>query len=190
MASGERTAMTELFGELKKRWGWLLGFGILSVILGLVGLSMAALLTLASVMFYGVILLIDGGLQFIQSFQSTGWKAKLWYVLISLLYVLGGIVVVRNPVLASSILTLFLAGALTAIGIVRIIMAVQMRGAPGWIWILVCGLAALTIGIMIFARWPVSGLLVIGTFISIELIVNGWSAITVALAARQASRVG
>jgi uncharacterized membrane protein HdeD (DUF308 family) len=178
---------SEHFGQLGRRWRWLLGFGILSVVLGMIGLSMAAILTLASVVFYGIILLVDGGIQLLQSFQSSGWKAKLWHILISVLYVVGGIIVVRNPILASSILTLSLAGVITAVGLMRIGMAINMKGALGWVLVLIGGILALSLGIMIFARWPASSLVVIGTFISIELIINGWSAMTVAFAARSAT---
>jgi uncharacterized membrane protein HdeD (DUF308 family) len=149
---------------------------------------MATFLTLASVVFYGVILLADGVVQFAQSFQSAAWKAKLWHILISLLYVFGGIIVIRNPILASGILTLLLAGAITAIGLMRIVMAINMKGALGWMWVLIGGVLALVLGILIFAKWPASSLVVIGTFISIELIINGWSAVTVALAAKQVAK--
>jgi len=185
MSNGERAA---IFGELAKGWKWLLAFGVLSVILGVVGLGMAVFITLASMVFYGVILLVDGGVQLVHSFKCAGWKAKLWHVIISLLYVAGGIIVVRNPVLASSILTLLLAGVITGVGIMRIVMALQMKGSPGWAWILIGGVLALILGILIFAKWPASSLVVIGTFISIELIINGWSAVTVALAAKQVSK--
>ena len=189
MSNGESAMVpAEHFGELGNRWKWLLGFGVVTVVLGLIGLGMATFLTLASVVFYGIILLADGIVQFVQSFQSAGWKAIVWHILISLLYVFGGIIVIRNPVLASGILTLMLAGAITAIGLMRIVMAIQMKGALGWAWVLIGGVLALVLGILIFARWPASSLIVIGTFISIELIINGWSAITVALAAKQAAR--
>jgi uncharacterized membrane protein HdeD (DUF308 family) len=179
---------SEHFGRLATYWKWLLGFGILTLVLGVLGLGMVAFLTLASVVFYGVILIVDGGIQFLQSFQAGAWKAKLWHVVISLLYLFGGIIVVRNPILASSILTLLLAAAITAIGLMRIVMAIQMRGALGWGWVMTGGVLALILGILIFAKWPASSLVVIGTFISIELILNGWAAVTVALAAKQATR--
>ena len=166
--SGSAMFPIEHFGELGKRWKWLLGFGVLTTVAGLIGLGVATFITLASVVFYGVILLAGGVVQFVQSFQSAGWKAKLWHILISLLYIFGGIVVIRNPILASSILTLMLAGAITAIGLMRIIMAVNMKGAFGWSWVLTGGILALLLGILIFARWPASSLIVIGTFISIE----------------------
>ena len=43
---------------------------------------------------------------------------------------------------------------------------------------------------MIVLQWPVSGLWVIGLFVAIELILNGWSYVFVALAARKAAEAG
>jgi uncharacterized membrane protein HdeD (DUF308 family) len=188
VSNGEnKTALDHVFGEIRDNWGWLLSFGILSVSLGVIGLGMAAFITLASMVFYGIVLLIGGAAQFGHSFKASGWKAKLWHMLISLFYVIAGVVVIRNPVLASGLLTLFLAGAITAVGVARVIMAWQMKGTVGWGLILLGGVMALVLGIMIFTHWPSSSLVVIGLFISIELIANGWSAITVALAAKRAS---
>ena len=38
------------------------------------------------------------------------------------------------------------------------------------------------------AQWPLSGFFVIGLFIAIELLANGWSYIFIAQAARSASK--
>jgi uncharacterized membrane protein HdeD (DUF308 family) len=50
------------------------------------------------------------------------------------------------------------------------------------------GLVSILLGAMIVLQWPVSGLWVIGLFVAIELILNGWSYVFVALAARKAGR--
>ena len=175
-----------LFGELQKNWGWLLALGILSIILGTIGLGMTFGLTLASVMFFGALLLVGGIIQLIESFKCKGWKSFFWHILIALLYVLGGIIIMVDPVMASSVLTLMLAGVLIAVGIVRIIIAFQHRGTLGWFWALVGGLVSLLLGGMIIAEWPASGLWVIGLFVAIELIFNGWSYVFIALAAKNA----
>jgi uncharacterized membrane protein HdeD (DUF308 family) len=179
---------SEVFGELQKNWGLLLVFGILLVVLGIIGLGMAVFLTLASVMFYGIMLLIGGAAQLGQSFKSAGWNAKLWHLMIALLYVLAGMVVIRNPLLASGLLTFILASAFVGVGLFRIFMAIQMRGTAGWILLLIGGVLALVLGIWMFAKISALSLVIIGLFISIELIANGWSAITVAIAAKAASR--
>jgi len=177
---------SNLFGEVQKNWGWLLGLGILSVILGTIGLGMTFLLTVAGVLLFGVLFLIGGGLQFIQAFKCKGWKGVVWHVIIALLYLAAGVVVIRNPLGASAILTLMLAFTLIVVGVVRIVMAVQMRGAKKWIWPLLGGIISILLGAIIIAEWPVSGLWVIGLFIAIELIVNGFTYILVALAAKGA----
>ena len=190
MAQGESSAIgapAGAFGALTKNWGWLLVLGIVFIVLGTIGLGMLFALTMVSVLFFGVLMLIGGGVQFVDAFKCAGWKSVVWHVLMAILYVLGGIVVIIDPVLASVVITLILAGTITGAGIVRLIIALQHRDSKGWGWALVSGIISIILGIMIFARWPVSGLWIIGLFVAIEMIINGWSYIFLALAAKNAS---
>ena len=186
--AGEVLASSEgvVFGEVQRNWGWLLALGVLFLILGIVGLGMTFALTMASVLFFGVLILIGGGLQLFESFKCKGWKSRLWHVIIAVLYILVGIEIVTNPMFASAVLTLLLAFGIIAVGIVRIIMAIQMRAFKGWIWPLLGGIISLLLGVMIASRWPVSGLWVIGLFVAIEMLAHGWSYIFIALAAKSA----
>ena len=185
MADSNSDVREAMFGDLKKNWGWMLAGGIIMLILGTIGLGMTFTLTVVSVMYIGVLMLIGSGVQIMDAFQCKGWKSVLWHVLIALLYLGAGIIIISDPLMASALMTLLIAGALIAIGVMRIIVAFQMRGISGWIWTLIAGIAAILLGVMIFAKWPVSGLWVIGMFVAIELIFNGWSNITIALAAKQ-----
>ncbi len=182
----EFNPVQEMFGEVQANWGWLLALGIVFVILGFIGLGMTFAVTMASVLMYGVLLLIGAGAQFVDAAKCKGWKGIIWHVLIALLYVVAGIVVIQNPLAASAILTLMLAGALIVVGVARGIMAIQMRAASNWLWPFLGGLVSIILGCIIMAHWPVSGLWVIGLFVSIELMVHGWSYIFVALSAKSA----
>ena len=177
-----------VLGDLAHNWGWLLAQGILLVVLGTIGLGMTIWLTLASVFIFGVFLLIGGGVQIFQTFKCRGWGSILWHGLIAVLYVLAGISVMSDPLAASTLFTLLLAGALVGIGVVRLVMAFQLRGAKNWFWPLIGGIAAIVLGFMILARWPVSGLWVIGLFVAIEMIFGGWTYIFIALGARELAR--
>jgi uncharacterized membrane protein HdeD (DUF308 family) len=193
MSSNNQAALTSvqdtMFGALKKNWGWLLALGITSIVLGTLGFYMTFAFTLTSVLFFGVLLLVGGVFQLAQAFTCKGWKAVLWHVLIGLLYVAAGIDIIADPVRASAVLTLVLAGILIAVGVSRIIMSFQIRAAvDGWYWSLLSGVISIVLGGMIIAQWPESGLWVIGLFVAIELVFNGWSTIFVALAARRAAR--
>jgi len=176
-----------MFGQLKLRWGWLLALGFLSLILGTIGLGMDVLMTVVSVQFFGILLLVGGAVQLANAFQCGGWKSKIWQVLIALLYLAAGIVCITDPIGASGFLTLGLAGILIGIGVMRIIMAIQHKDHKGWWLVLLAGVLALVLGGMIVAHWPSSALWVIGLFVSIELIFNGWSMVFLAMAARAAA---
>ena len=177
------------FGALKKNWGWLLALGLVSIALGTLGFYRAFAFTLTSVWFFGVLLLVGGMFQLAHAVTCKGWKSVLWHVLIALLYVAAGIDIIADPVRASAVLTLVLAGILIAVGLFRIVMAFQLRGAvEGWYWSLLSGLVSIVLGGMIIARWPDSSLWVIGLFVAIELVFNGWAMIFVALAARKAAQ--
>ena len=167
--------------DLKRSWGWLLGLGILFVILGSIGLGMVVGLTLASVFFIGVLLLVAGVSQIIDVFKSKEWRGVLWHALIAVLYVFGGGVVIYDPILASTVITALLAWMLIIIGITRLIMASALRDASGWGWIVFAGITAIILGILILLQWPYSGMWILGLFIAIELLVNGWTYIFVAL---------
>jgi len=187
-ASSQAMAPIPVLGDLVHNWGWLLALGILLVVLGTIGLGMTIWLTLASVFIFGLFLLIGGGVQIFQTFKCKGWQSILWHALIAVLYVLIGLDIMADPLAASTLFTLLLAGALMGIGVVRLIIAFQLRGHKNWFWPLIGGIAAIVLGVIILARWPVSGLWVIGLFVAIEMIFSGWSAIFIALAAKEVGR--
>src|SRR5262249_5435207 len=108
MSTAAAPAAVGLFGDLRRNWGWLLAVGILAIALGTLGLGRELLLTLAGVLFYGWLILIEGVIQAVQSFQCRGWRSVLWHALVAVLHVVAGLVMIRDPLLASAVLTLFL----------------------------------------------------------------------------------
>lgn len=177
-----------VFGEASKNWVWLLFLGILFIILGVIGLGRLFALSLAGAMFFGVLIIIGGMAQFVEAVKCTGWKSLAYHVLIGVLYMVGGVFVIWNPLAAKLLLTWVLATVFIMVGIIRVIMAFQMRDTGSWFVPLLGGIVSIVLGGLIMAKWPLSGLFVIGLFIAIELITNGWSYIFIALAARKASK--
>lgn len=170
---------------LRRNWGCLLGLGILFIILGGIGLGLVVSLTLISVMFFGILLIIGGILQVIDSGRSREWRGLFGHIIIALLYLFAGGMILHDPILASSIITAILAATLILIGVIRFIMALMLKDSGGWGWLLIAGLMAIILGVLILAQWPWSGLWVIGLFIAIEMIVNGWTYVLLAFAIRR-----
>ncbi|MDI9817781.1 MULTISPECIES: HdeD family acid-resistance protein [unclassified Legionella] len=174
--------------ELRRSWGWLLALGILFVILGSIGLGMVVGLTLVSMLFLGVLLIIAGVSQIVDVVKSRHWKAVAWHAFTAMLYIVGGVLIIYDPFMASMLITAMLATVLIIIGISRLFMAFIMRKSSGWVWLFLAGLVAIALGTMILMKWPLSGLWVIGLFVAIEIIVDGWSYIFLALTLRRAKK--
>ncbi|MFP7755390.1 HdeD family acid-resistance protein [Thermodesulfobacteriota bacterium B35] len=177
--------------ELPRRWGWLLALGILMLVAGSIGLYMTVAVTLVTVLFYGALIMAGGILTLIQSVRDREekWHGRLGHVLLALLYLLAGVFIMINPVAASAALTLILGALFMAMGILRMTYGFRCR-KKGWKWLapVLIGLVDVIFALVIAFSWPVSGLWVIGLFVSIELLMNGWLLTFTALAARRLAR--
>lgn len=171
-------------GELKKNWGWLLGLGILLIVLGSIAIGRAFLVTLASMVFFGWLLLIAGVAEAVYAFwRERSWSGFFLDLLTGVLYAVVGFVLVTNPLEMGLALTLVIAMFLMFGGVFRIAAAISVR-YPHWGWVLLHGVIQTGLGVMIWQKWPQSGLWVIGLFIGIEILLNGWTLVMLALAAR------
>jgi uncharacterized membrane protein HdeD (DUF308 family) len=184
----ERFQTEILLEELPRQWGWLLALGILMVVLGTLGMGIAFYVTLASVLIYSGFLIGAGILQLWQGIKAkeTAWSGRTQQFLVALFYLAIAALIIWDPIAASAGLTLFLGALLAGIGVVRIVDALRCRRAGWqWAWPLVAGILNLILAAIILFSWPFSGLWVIGLFISIEMIINGWLLIFVSLEVRK-----
>lgn len=170
--------------EFSRNWGWFLALGLILTALGVVALGRMLFVTLASVVFFGWLLVIAGGIEGLQAFGQRRWGGFFLHLFGGILYVVVGLMVVANPSVSALSLTLILAVFFMVSGGFRIVAALSMR-FPEWRWLLVNGLVTLVLGLLIWKQWPVSGLWVIGLFIGIELIYTGVSWVLLSLAARR-----
>lgn len=176
--------LSSLPPELKRNWVWLLALGVLFIALGTIALSMVVGVTLASMLFLGVLLIIAGLSQILDVFKSKHWRGAVSHALIAVLYIAGGGLIIYDPLLASSLITAALAGVLIVIGVIRLSMAIALREVKGWGWLFLAGLAAIVLGVLILMQWPYSGLWFIGLFVAIELIIAGWTYVFLAFSIR------
>jgi len=175
------------WGDVEKNWKWHLLLGFFFIITGSVGLVLTPLATLSSILLFASFMLAGGTLQLMEAVKAArGWKSRIPHIIGGLLYVVGGLVSIWNPLAASLALTLILAASILAAGVFRIIVAFQhRRELSDWGILLVSGLASVAIAIFIAAAWPYSAIWTLGLFISIDLMFNGWSHVVVAIAAKK-----
>lgn len=162
-------------GPLHSKWGWFVALGVVLILLGFYASYNIFIATIASVFTVGVLMLISGILQIIHAFYVKSWSNFIWLVLTGLVYAAAGIMAFMNPVLASTILTFLLAAALVGVGVLRIVAGLNARPAKGWGWILFSGIITLLAGIVIAIGWPVNSLWILGMFLAVDLIIQGWA---------------
>lgn len=175
--------VSPLFAQLQLHWRWLLALGAVFVLLGVIGLGMASFLTLTSMIYFGALLLLGGALQTVQGLRSR--PASALVVGVGVLYGLLGLYLLVSPMAAASALTLLIAIGIGFVALLRLWLAFHLKVFSQYIWPFISGLCGLVLAVLIIAGWPGSGLWVIGTFIAIELILNGWALIALALVARR-----
>jgi len=141
-------------------------------------------MTITTVVFIGVVLLIGGMAEILGAFWTRDWSGFFVELLGGLFYLILGLLFVANPGSAALVATLLIAAFLIVGGLFRIVAALMYR-FPGWGWLVVSGVVTLLLGILIWAQWPLSGFWVIGLFVGIEMIVHGWWWVMIALAVRK-----
>ena len=166
-------------------WGWFVALGIAQLVLGIVAWFDVVLFTIAGVIFIGAMLLIGGVLQVAHAFMDRDWRAFILHLLMGVLYVIGGFLLMDEPLQGSVVITIILSVALIIGGVLRIVMALQHRHMPGWGFMLVGGLISLLVGMLLYLMLPWSGLWVVGTLIAVELVVHGVSWLQFGLALRR-----
>jgi uncharacterized membrane protein HdeD (DUF308 family) len=167
---------------LRDKWGWLLALGVALIFLGLLALG-SEVTPLAVALTFGVLLLIGGGAEIAAAFWTRRWGGFFLHLLFGILYLVVGMLMINHPGVAVDALTLMLAGAFLAGGLLRIIIALTQRNS-NWGWLLANGVITFLLGFMIWQRWPEASEWVIGLVVGIELIFTGWSWVALALTVR------
>ena len=120
-------------------------------------------------------------------FGQADGGAFLLQLLVGILYVMAGLAIRDSPLEAKGFLTLFIAAFFILVGTFRVVVSLVER-FPQWGWALLNGVVTLIAGIIIYDAFPTSALWVIGLLVGIELILNGWTWVMLAMSIRQLSQ--
>lgn len=186
-AVGVHTMQPPALEGLRAGRTFLIIMGIALIILGMLAIGSSFIATLATVLVFGVMLLVGAVFQFVTAFWARHWRGFFLHMIASVLYLIAGLFMIQDPLQAALGLTILVAVCLLVGGFMRIIMSVFER-FEGWGWVLVNGLISTLLGVAIWKQWPLSGLWVIGLFVGIEMLFSGLSWLMLGLALGRVAR--
>ena len=59
---------------VRRKWPWLLGLGLLTVVLGMIAIGASVFVTLATMVFFGSLMLLGGVLQTLHAISIRRWS--------------------------------------------------------------------------------------------------------------------
>ena len=173
---------------LRRRWGWVLLAGIVYFVAGWIALGSVVLATAVTVYLVGFMMIVSGVGEIISAFRLSGWARSVLWVLIGILYVVAGIMAVRNSLLAAVILTLVLGWSLVASGIARLVVAFSLRQETSWGLLALSALVTIALGVILLIKWPTSSLFALGILMGVDLVMAGVGQIALAMELRGEER--
>ncbi|EMI54853.1 HdeD family acid-resistance protein [Rhodopirellula sallentina] len=176
--------------HMRKEWWCFLIVGILLVLSGIASIAYPWFTSIGVVVFLGALLIVSGITTVISAFWARHWNAFFLQILIGIVYTVTGFVITDAPLTSLALLTLMLAGFFVIAGAFRIVTALVLQ-FPQWGWHLFNGLVTAMLGLIIFRSFrnlpeePSGVLWIIGLLVGMELLLNGWTWVVLALALRK-----
>jgi uncharacterized membrane protein HdeD (DUF308 family) len=163
--------------------GWYIAAAIAFIVLGIFAIMEPAVASLGVALLVGWLFIFGGIAHLITAFRGGGARQVIWQVLIAAVYVLGGVYLLANPLMAVGTLTLLLAAVLFVAGVFEIVAYFQIASASGWL--LANGIVTLVLGGLIWFHWPSSSVWAIGLLVGVNLLLTGFTRLMLGGAGRR-----
>ncbi len=145
--------------------------GIVFILLGVAGVLFPQVLSLATAIFYGWLLLVSS---FMIAFQTWQTNKKDWLGwLKAVLLFLVGIFIAVNPFPGIAALGMLLAIYFFIDAFTSVALAFEVKPEKGWWLILINGVLSLALGGYLLIGWPFSSFYLVGLFVGISLLFDG-----------------
>jgi uncharacterized membrane protein HdeD (DUF308 family) len=168
-----RAAELRRSSQLHRRWGWLLFFGVVQIVGGVLAIAVPAAASIAAAIIFGAVILVAGAFQLAHAFSVRKWSGVALQALGGLLYIAAGIVVLLFPVAGALTLAVVVAVLLIADGVVRIMLSSRLDRQEGRGWLIAAGVASALLGILLLIGWPLTGIWAIGILLGVNLLFSG-----------------
>ncbi|MFF5518366.1 HdeD family acid-resistance protein [Streptomyces coeruleorubidus] len=185
-ALGPMDEPAQALARLGRSWTWLLASAVATLVLGVLVLVWPEVTLHVLAVLIGLHLLVAGAFRFVEVFAREGHE-RLPGLFLSVLYVLAGVLCLRNPLQTIAALSLIVGVVWLASGILTLYTAVAAKDLPHRGVLLGVAVLAVVAGIVVLAL-PAESARALTRLLGLWLVLLGLGEAVVALAWRAALR--
>lgn len=160
-----------------------MAIGILLVILGAVGIVVPALMSIMTLGWVSALLMVGGGFWVYHTFKSHSGGLMDWLKPLLLIITGGLMLLFPLPGVASLAVLLTVYFLMDAIGSYS--LAHDRYPHQGWMWMAFNGTIDLVLAFLFMIGWPETSLWMVGLFVGVSLLFDGWALIMIGWALRK-----
>lgn len=171
--------------DVAAHWGKIMTLGVLTMVLGLVAIAAPHFATLAAELLVGALLLVNGIFEAVHASHMRGRRGQTWRILGAVVALALGAALLLFPMAGIIGLTLVVAAFFIAEGVIKSVLAFQLKPLNGWGWLLTAGVLALVLGLLIVLVWPEAAPWLLGLLLGIDLLFGGLWLVLLAAAGKR-----
>jgi uncharacterized membrane protein HdeD (DUF308 family) len=181
-----RADPADILGRIGRHWGWLLAFGIITVLAGVVALAWPGPTLVVIAILFGVELVVLGIFRFIAAFgHDLTSGMRILYALLGVLSLIVGLYALRHVLLTVVALALLLGIFWVINGAIELFGALSHRETAHRGWMSVMGLLSIVAGLILLV-YPAISVVALALIVAIWLLVFGFMEINLAVRTRSA----
>ena len=176
----------DMLAHLGRHWGWVLWFGIITLLAGVVVLAWPGATLLVIAVLFGVQLIFAGVFRFVAAFATddASGGTRVLLALLGVLSIIIGLWAVRHVLLTLLALVVLLGIFWVVNGTIELFAALSHRATPQRGWTAAMGVLSILAGLIVLA-YPGESLLTLSIVLGIWMLVYGTMEITAAFRLRR-----
>jgi uncharacterized membrane protein HdeD (DUF308 family) len=176
----------DIAGRVGGAWGWVLGFGIVTLLAGIVSVAWPDQTILVVAVLFAVQILVDGVFNLVRAIGGSGESGgfRVLLMILGLFSIIVGVLALQNIVQTVAVLVLILGAYWVVHGIIEAVVAIADRNMPHRGLQITAGVIGAIAGIVVLS-YPISSIRTLAVILGIWLSMYGIMLIVLGLRLRK-----
>ena len=164
----------DIAGRVGGAWGWVLGFGIVTLLAGVVTVAWPDQTILVVAVLFAVQILVDGVFNLVRSIADSGESGgyRVLLMVLGIFSIIVGVLALQNIVQTVAVLVLLLGAYWIVHGIIEAVVAIADRNTPHRGLQITAGVIGVLAGIVVLS-YPINSIFTLAVILGIWLSMYG-----------------